>query len=487
MDSDFYDELPDFDIDGLLSDAVVEALSHEDSQRFLLWLQYSISTYFSFDTTILADEVVLRSMTTTLGRSIWNAIPLPGNHFRPKTLPQPERSRPCPCGSGRTYSLCCGRLHKTVEIEPAALWPLVLDHLPEKMRQRAVKSGRVPVEVIIHVANDYQDNGHPRKAAVLIELLFEGDIDTPDEVHDFALNALCNYYDDLGFIHKKMKLLKRMINTLPRSPLRAGAWQRLSAIHMDEDDIPAAWKAFQIAQRDDPDSLGIGVLELQLLVADNKIEQARQRAQFWVKRLRKLGYADDVPPMDHLLMMAKDPLDAMTDIGMSITGGAGERLQVWLERVTDRALPRYEVGTERQHLVTSGQELYTAFGDHLRQMGVSRDQIDASFERMKLDALDLDPHPLVGLIPREGRGEHEDLHSANASVGLVLIPPQHVSALSEPWREVFPVGKPLSVYDEAFGSEYAWSSMWKMHGRTFWRYTRRRSTVWTFWMIWRPP
>ncbi|MCP4365659.1 MAG: hypothetical protein GY800_10230, partial [Planctomycetes bacterium] len=57
---------------------------------------------------------------------------------------------------------------------------------------RAVKSGHVPVEVIIQVANEYQENGNPRKAAVLLELLFEGDIGTPDEAHDFALNALCN-------------------------------------------------------------------------------------------------------------------------------------------------------------------------------------------------------------------------------------------------------------------------------------------------------
>ena len=456
MDSDFYKELPDFDIDGLLRDAVAEVLSHEDPQRFLAWLQRAFSTYFCFDAPILADETVLRSMTTTLGRAIWNAIPLPGNHFCPKTLPQPERGRPCLCGSGDAYSRCCGRLQNTVEIESTALWPLVLDHVPEQTRKRAVRSGRVPVEVIINVANEFQDNGHSKKAAVLLELLFEGDIDTPDEAHDFALNALCNCYDDLGYIRKKMKLLQRMIETLPRSPLRAGAWQRLSAIHMDEDDIPAAWNAFHIAQRDDPDSLGIGVLELQLLVADNKIEQARQRAKFWVRRFRKLGYADDVPPMDHLLGMAKDPLDAMTDIGMSITGGAGERLQVWLERVTDRALPRYEIGTERQHLVTSRRELYTAFGDHLRQMGVSRTQSDASVARINLTALDSNPQLRSRLILRQSRDKHGDLDSANAVVGLVLVPPQHVSALSQRWREVFPLGKPLSVLDEAFGSEYAW-------------------------------
>ena len=127
MDSDFYDDLPDFDIDSLLRDAVVEALSHENPQRFLAWLQRSISTYFSFQTPLVADEAALRSMTTTLGRSIWNAIPLPGNCFHPTPLPEPERNDPCPCESGRAYSYCCGSVQRNFEIESVALWPLVFE------------------------------------------------------------------------------------------------------------------------------------------------------------------------------------------------------------------------------------------------------------------------------------------------------------------------------------------------------------------------
>ena len=234
MDSDFDDDLPDCDIDGLLRDAIVEALSHEDPQRFLAWLQRSISTYFRFQSPLVADESALRSMTTTLGRSIWNAMPLPGNHFHPKPLTQPKSNDPCPCESGRAYGRCCGHLQQTFEVESGALWPLVFDRLPKTMRLQAVKSGCVPIEVIIHVANEYQDNGHPRKAAELLELAFEQDIDAPDEAYDFALNALCNYYDDLGFNHKKVKLLRRMTSTLPRSPLRAGAWQRRAALGASE-------------------------------------------------------------------------------------------------------------------------------------------------------------------------------------------------------------------------------------------------------------
>jgi len=43
-------------------------------------------------------------MAVVMGRSIWNAMPLPGNGLRPRQLPELGRNDPCICGSGASTS-----------------------------------------------------------------------------------------------------------------------------------------------------------------------------------------------------------------------------------------------------------------------------------------------------------------------------------------------------------------------------------------------
>ena len=69
-------------------------------------------------------------------------------------------------------------------------------------------------------------------------------------------------------------MLQNIIDTVPRSPLRSGAWQRLSTIRIDNGDANGAWAAFQNAQRDDPKSLSLGLLEVQILNAQGRNEKA---------------------------------------------------------------------------------------------------------------------------------------------------------------------------------------------------------------------
>ncbi|MEA3547920.1 MAG: hypothetical protein U9R66_09675 [Thermodesulfobacteriota bacterium] len=69
---------------------------------------------------------------------------------------------------------------------------------------------------------------------------------------------------------------------------------------MDEGDAEAAWKAFHQARRDEPDNLGIGLLEVQLLMAEDKYDLAQQRAAFLVKRLNRLDIPDSDPMLGYL-------------------------------------------------------------------------------------------------------------------------------------------------------------------------------------------
>ena len=57
------------------------------------------------------------------------------------------------------------------------------------------------------------------------------------------MSLLCDAYDFLGFNKKKDKLLATIVDSVARSPLRSGAWQRLSVMRMDRNDVEGAWQA----------------------------------------------------------------------------------------------------------------------------------------------------------------------------------------------------------------------------------------------------
>ncbi len=268
------------------------------------------------------------------------------------------------------------------------------------------------------------------------------------------MNTLCNLYDELGYYKKKRKLLDRIVAIHPKSPLRAGAWQRLATIFMDDRDASAAWNAFLNAQRDNPDSLDIGVLELHLLVADNKIEHVKQRAKFWIKRLQKQGYYDDEPPLDHLLEMAKDPIGALANIGMEITGGAGERLRDWLAAVAHQPVPRYELRThihQRESVADKRHKIYKR-----RSRGSLKRARAPTPRQLELFAKKSAPHFLSAPFPSAEPELQDEFLAHQQKDFVVLVPPQGIATLNRRWHRIFPLEKPFSVYNETIGHDYAW-------------------------------
>ena len=87
------------------------------------------------------------------------------------------------------------------------------------------------------IAFYYLEVSQPKKAATLLAPLFDGNTrKTGDDAED-AMTLHCNALDDLGHKKKKIALLQKIIDTVPRSPLRSGAWQRLATIRMDKGDV----------------------------------------------------------------------------------------------------------------------------------------------------------------------------------------------------------------------------------------------------------
>ena len=403
MTSDFDESASPLDVERLLNDALQEILSHEDPVKFLAWLERHIAEYDTGESEELdRSRYTYTALAATIGRSLWNATPLPSNDFLPHPLPAPKANDVCYCGSGLKYKECCMSLANAPSMGSEEIWPVLATLLSKTQLAQALQSKRIPTRSLIELATIYSDQGRVRKGIAILEPLFEPDIQDTDDAYDYALNLLCNLYDDAGFDKKKLKLIQRIIKTVPRSPLRGGAWQRLAAINLDQGLAEDAWEAFQNAQRDNPDAIDLGVLEVQLLIAEQKIDQAKARAQFWVKRLERLGLDDYDVPLNFLRQVINDPTNAMGQITLNMSGDAAQLMHQWLEEVYSRPLPKI-------------------------------------------------PHEVFTL------DDMQDDVPVDQPLGSAIAASKDIAIIEKNWRRVFPQHKPFSIYNTCADDYDIWS------------------------------
>ena len=444
MNGKLNDDFHPQELEVLLAAAVNEILKHETPDRFLDWCRDHLHKYYpGVSPEQFATPQDHAAAVIGLGRGIWNAMPLPRNNFRPMPLPEPGRNNHCYCHSGKKYKHCCARKPPLPAFDNHLLWLHVVEQLPQASLRDAIGRGRIPTEALMNLADQYAGQGQEEKAVCLLEPLFTGNIHKTNEAADYALNLLCNYYDELDQIKKKNSLLKQIVKTIRQSPLRSGAWQRLAAVHMDRSENKEAWEAFQRALQDDPGSLSLGVLEVQLLMAEDRLSDAKLRAGFWVKRLHRAGLAGDEGPLGFLSAAAQDPATAMEDIGLMMAGDAVQRLDEWLQAVVGRCVPEYGLATEPPG---PGDDLAETIGSSLQRMGVSQEE-SGQATAMLSQQLELN-------IPDQQADEEEE--ADNSLDSLFLAPPTVISELENQWREVFPLDKPFSIHDEPMGEEDAW-------------------------------
>ncbi|MCS3904516.1 tetratricopeptide (TPR) repeat protein [Methylohalomonas lacus] len=430
------------DFEAFLSDAAAQIRQHEDPQQFLDWCRKFLPRYLlTFDSDFPEPgSPEWPAFALYIGRGIWNAMPLPGNDYRPRPLPAPGRNDPCPCGSGRKYKRCCIRLDAgDMQLDSRTLWPYLARQFKQNELGALAGSGAIPVASLVDIAQQFLDQLQTKKCIAVLEPLFSSPIRKPDALHDEALTLLCEGYDDLGYHNKKMALLKWVTETHPASVLRAGAWQRLATIRLDEGDSEAAWAAFEQAGRDEPDALSLGLLEIQMLYAENRIEECRQRADYWLQRLKQLEFDPEEMPARFFAVASHDPGAAMANIGLGRSDGAGTWLQDWLSQHADRPIPAYAV-TEEPVLELAGEKAGTATDllEHLRAMGIPEEQVPEDL----LDDLDSDKQ-----APQEDENTEDD--PAIDEESLFLQGPD-LSEVTAQWRAVFPLGKPFSVHEVPF-------------------------------------
>ena len=445
------------DFERLLAASVCEALRTQQWSGLLDWMQDHVQQFAPPGSQLGHDPGLRAAFAFAFARTVWNVTPLPRNSFRPEPIPEPGRNEPCPCGSGLKFKQCCQRAPALGGISAEMIWPLVLQTLDGQTRSTALTSRHLPREALLQFAASELDAGHSKVVAELLEPQFTEPLRAEDDIAGAMLNMLCNALEQgRGGKRRKLTLLDRISKLPQRSPLRSEAWQRLACIRMDDNQAELAWQAFQQAQRDDPGNELLGMLEVQLLMGNGRLAEARDRARFHAAALRRRGGSVDPELAGFYAQLSQDPVRAMADVSLRNDDAPGKRLAACIDRLEGRPLARYWLIAES----ASEPEAASTLPDRLRQMGVAEDQIGESVRTLEEQIASFGEAP-------EPEETQLDSH--------VLKPPAKLAALYGAWRKVFRLAKPFSVQPLPFddGSvwqpqvEAGWSAFLETHPEAF--------------------
>lgn len=236
-----------------------------------------------------------RALATHMAYELWNTTPIPENHFRPRKLPCPERNAPCPCGSGRKYKQCCGGVDRPALTQPPDdMLARVLEHLPPERLGELVARG-APPRVLAEIAEHWFDEARYDEVAGLLEPLFANPARLDERVAP-AASLLIATYAQQGREDARDALIERL-KKAPDRGLRSLALQREASILADRGEFPGAWRAFRAAQRLDPQDPTFAHLEVLLLMAEGRKEEARSRANLWAADLLARSPGKEYLPM----------------------------------------------------------------------------------------------------------------------------------------------------------------------------------------------
>ena len=443
-------ESEQLDLTALLADAAAAAMSLQQPAPFLDWLRASLARYVVPGSQLARDEEMQRAFTASLGRPLWNAMPLPRRGFRTEPIPGPGRNDPCPCGSGRKFKHCCAGAPSLGPFTAELLWPFVLGAVDVPARTAALQSGRVPREAVLQFAAEKIETGHPQPAIELLEPMLAEPLRHEDPVAAGALDLLCNAYDERGNAkRRKRALLERIGKAASRSPLRSAAHQRLACILMDGGDPAGSWAAFRKAQQDDPGHAALGMLEVQLLMSEGRNGEARERAGYFLRQLRRSGADLDPRMLEFYERIAVDPARAMSSFAFDMEQGAGQRLADWLDQVRSRPLPAYTVCSGENAAAQTGPDKLV---EGLRQMGVGEAEIKRALCEFQKQLAELER-----LVPASSPGDDAPRPPDEASI-VELVTPKPIAAIEKRWHAAFPLAKPFSVNPLPWGKADPWEA-----------------------------
>ena len=426
------------------------------SDEFLKWAQHSLHSlapalFEGFDT----EDI--NKVTWLTATNLWNIAPQPDNHFKPLPLAMPGRNTRCPCGSGLKYKQCCTHMPTLEPFPDDIYWPVMAETMGKKQINALIKNNEIPVMGIVMIADFYAENADYSQIIKMLDPLFEGAANRLNHKHEGLLGALCNSYEAQYKTDKKRKDLLDRMSRHKNRVIRSEAWQYIAIIHQEQDNDQAALDALTEAMRANPDNLNHALLELVLLTSSNRIEHAKQRASFWLRKLEH--YENEHPELIRRLRLAQ------TDPQAAVSGQGGDddtrlaQLLEWIEAGEDIPIAQYNFSNI--DMQEESDEFIMDVQAHLLGLDMDGDEVDRMLDEIK-QGKPL-PETFIELYPES---EDNPFSGQNALNGdnpmqnaVTLLPPQDIRTLEMQWYGISPLEKPHSVQYEAAGGEETWDDL----------------------------
>ncbi|WP_106477047.1 SEC-C domain-containing protein [Phytohalomonas tamaricis] len=273
------------------------------------------------------------ALAQALAPELWNQTPLIRLDFNCEPLARPDPDEPCWCDSGLRFNQCCGHVELPGAIPPHLMWMLSLKSWKGPMLRRALNSCRVPAQSLLEAGIIGAETGQLGRAQIILEALFQcPDWNHLPEQSEPAFELLTNLYQERGFSRKKAALFDNAVDHGPPF-LRGAALERLCLMYLDSDDLNNARETFLHALQTIPNSPALAYIETMLLLHEGHGEEARERANFWWRRLSK---RDDIEPeqLDFLATLAENPAAALAEQMIYSEEELAEPLAIFQEQLT---------------------------------------------------------------------------------------------------------------------------------------------------------
>ncbi|MGE3173452.1 MAG: hypothetical protein AB7O97_12575 [Planctomycetota bacterium] len=337
----------------LAAAAVRHIVEHEDFEQLCAWMRERLP-----ESGLLpreADQATARALSWHLARNLWNSTPLPGNGLRPRPVPLPGSNDRCPCGAVAKWKRCCGRLPEVPQenLVPEDILPIVLESLPRSRREELLAQAGPARGLAFISALVEAERGRSKRAVQLLEPLVAGPLDPSSRELAMAADLLLDLYDGLGWGRKCERLASRCTEVSTPCDLRAIGWRWLAQQHHRQGDTAAAWRSLAQAKGSAPQLRGLALVEVQLLTAEGRVDEARRRGAQLQAELRRCG--DDAAEHEAELLAVM-----LDEVERAAESDPEEGLRAWVEGLGQRPIPRYELsGIERRasRAVTGPAEL----------------------------------------------------------------------------------------------------------------------------------
>ncbi|TVS10156.1 MAG: hypothetical protein EA419_11370 [Wenzhouxiangella sp.] len=275
------------------------------------------------------DPDLRRRLLRIMVRTLWNILPNPEHAFDLPDVPRPGRNAPCHCGSGRKFKACCQPLEDKLPppVEHINLLPVVLEELPRE-RWPELAGSRVCRNRLGDAVRQWAEEERWPDVAALLRPWFADD-QALVMANQWLLDRLSDALEEIGNAEEQAGLLARAAARGDR-PLRSAMLQRQAGSVADQDRFEEAWALFEQARKLDPRSPNLSHLEVVLLIAEGREDEARERARFWAGRLERRRKPDLADLIELLRDVARRGRQALFDAELGFAAD-DRRLRAALE------------------------------------------------------------------------------------------------------------------------------------------------------------